>query len=245
MTQAAINLSVVIPAAGIGSRFGAIIPKQYCKIGAQTVLEYTIQKFIELENVTEIIVVLSADDTIFQTLSIFKHPKIKTTIGGKTRAESVLAGLKIQNSKNNWTLVHDAVRPCIQKYDILNLIKSCIPYYSTQNNGAILAYQITDTIKKRSVKTDQIETTIDREFLWAALTPQLFPTQLLKEALTKALIQNRTITDEASALEWLGVAPFLVAGNRENIKITHQDDLELARFYLIKQGCFIKEDEII
>lgn len=252
MNLSHIVLSVVIPAAGIGSRFGSSLPKQYSRIGTktstQTVLEYTLQKFLELSFVQEVIVVLAPEDFYFQTLACSTHPKIKTTLGGATRAESVLAGLEAQNEGIHWTLVHDAARPCIPNEDILKLIQFYFALSTEQqNHGAILAYPLTDTIKQsqaqyNQVQNQQIKATLDRNRLWAALTPQLFPTQLLKQALSQALDQQQTITDEASAIEWFGFHPYLVEGKRENIKITHQEDLDLAHYYLNKQGYFMQEN---
>lgn len=235
------SFSVIIPAAGNGSRFESVIPKQYAKIGAKTVIEYTLQKWFEIDEIQEIIVVLSSKDSLFKQLPCANHPKLKTTIGGETRADSVLAGLNQQTSA--WAFVHDAARPCITKKEILKLMQVCLENPIAKQTGAILAYRLTDTIKKEKDNSKQIAKTIDREQLWGALTPQLFPAYRLKEALAKGIKAHQKITDEASALELQGILPCLVEGSKENIKITHPADLALAAYYLTEQKYFIEEKE--
>lgn len=235
------SLSVVIPAAGIGRRFGSALPKQYCKIGTKTILEYTIEKWLQIEAISEIIIAIAPHDAIFQTLKIAQHKKVKWTYGGQNRADSVLVGILKQSHQTGWTLVHDGARPCVTLFDIQNLIDFCLRTFPDQNNGAILAHRLTDTIKQSQPQRAQIKTTIDRSDLWAALTPQMFPTSLLKLALTRAQTAAISITDEASALESIGISPYLLESDRRNIKITLPEDLALARYYLTQQGIFCDE----
>lgn len=126
-------------------------------------------------------------------------------------------------------MVHDAARPCVDLNDIDNLIKVAI----TNQLGGILATPVRDTMKRANAQQN-IDHTVDREALWHALTPQLFKTQPLRYALSQALDQGVQITDEASAIEWLGEKPALVHGRADNIKITQPEDLALAEFYLTR-----------
>jgi 2-C-methyl-D-erythritol 4-phosphate cytidylyltransferase len=221
------NYWVIIPAAGIGKRMGTDIPKQYLKLGEQTVLEHTIQRFQNLPQIKGIVVCLAPDDPYFMNLPISKQ--IMLTEGGKERCDSVLNGLKFLEKyveENDWILVHDAARPCIRKSDIEKLM------FELQNNevGGLLAVPVRDTMKR--AKNQQIETTINRENLWHALTPQMFRFKTLKTALETALEKQQIITDEAQAIEFLGLNPMLIEGHADNIKITHPNDLQLASLFL-------------
>ena len=146
--------------------------------------------------------------------------------GGETRAKSVYNALKCLSS-NDWALVHDAARPCLKQSDLDNLLQI------NDEQGAILATPAIDTIKRANGL--QISHTEDRETLWHALTPQFFPAKPLTEALEAAFLANATITDEASAMEFAGFHPTLVAGRSDNLKITRPEDLALAEFYLTHQ----------
>lgn len=123
-------------------------------------------------------------------------------------------------------MVHDAARPCIQQDDIDKLIEAALSHPV----GGILAAPVRDTMK-RGVD-GQIDHTVERANLWHALTPQMFRTLPLQQALTEALEQGVSITDEASAFEWKGASPALVAGRSDNFKVTQPEDLALAEFYL-------------
>lgn len=225
------NIIAIVPAAGIGSRMNSQTPKQYLKIGTMTVLEHTLNKLLTHPQIAKIIVVISSKDELFNTLSIASHPKISVTIGGKTRADSVLAGLQLLHD-DQWALVHDAARPCVAHQDITRLIETV----TRQQQGGILATRVSDTIKRAYQDNDTIiEQSIDRTFLWGAATPQLFKAAELKSCLKKALTHQVAITDEASAIEYCGGHPLLVECRRDNIKITRPEDLLLASFYLTEQ----------
>lgn len=221
------KLSAVVPAAGIGSRMRSSLPKQYLTIAGQTVLEHSVNALLSHPSIGQIVVVLHPDDQWFDTLCLADNPAIIRAQGGKTRAESVLAGLSVSNL-DKWILVHDSARPCLSQVDLTQLI-SAIPQ---SPQGAILACPVIDTLKMSAMQQNCIIRTLDREQLWHGLTPQLFPGKLLFDALTQALRQQITITDEASAVEHFGYRPTLISGSRSNLKITHSDDLALATFYL-------------
>ncbi|AHG21278.1 2-C-methyl-D-erythritol 4-phosphate cytidylyltransferase [Chania multitudinisentens RB-25] len=217
----------VLPAAGIGSRMQTDCPKQYLTIGHQTLLEHAIQVLLRHPRISQVIVAISPDDHQFQMLPIAQDPRVRTTLGGQQRADSVMAGLQLANDAE-WVLVHDAARPCLHADDLERLL--AITAHSKV--GGILAAPVRDTMKRAEVGQNAISHTVERQDLWHALTPQLFPLELLKHCLQRALDDGVMVTDEASALEHCGYHPLLVAGRADNIKVTRPEDLALAAFYL-------------
>lgn len=223
----------VIVAAGIGSRMGADRPKQYLMLGEQTILEHTVHALLKVPCIAQVILVLHPDDPFFAHTSLAHNPKIKTTIGGKERVDSVLNGLHLVKSK--WCLVHDAARPFVSEQDITNLVNQVLA--TPQVVGGILAHKAADTLKleckQQADKASAIiERTIDRSLVWHAMTPQMFKTQELISAIEQALDHNKVITDEASALELQGKEVLLVDGSSLNFKITTPTDLVLAQALL-------------
>lgn len=219
-------IDVVIPAAGVGKRMGCNFPKQYLKINGLTILEITLKKMLKLPNLCKIILVLNQEDEYFKELNI-NSEKIITTIGGKERSDSVLNGLKVASTE--YVLVHDAARPLVDILDIEKLVKDC-----TNDDGGILAAKVADTIK-RGNQDLSISETVDRSSLFRALTPQYFKTSLLINAYEDAVLKNKALTDEASAMELLGYHPKLVLSNSLNIKITEPNDLLFARLLMEKE----------
>ena len=222
------QIIAILPAAGIGSRMRADKPKQYLKILDKTILEHTLTVMLTHSAVTQIILAVNRDDPYIANIALIGHPKIQTVIGGETRAESVFNGLKVIDEKNTWVLVHDAARPCLTHSDIDKLLAV------NDEQGAILAIPITDTIK-RATADQHILQTEDRTQLWQAQTPQFFRADLLKHALMQAFRQKVNVTDEASAMELAGFRPHLVVGRSDNLKVTRPEDLALAEFYLSKR----------
>ncbi|BAJ03144.1 2-C-methyl-D-erythritol 4-phosphate cytidylyltransferase [Shewanella violacea] len=220
------KIVAIVPAAGIGSRMGADVPKQYLKIAGQSILSLTLQVLLTHPRIDRVILALHPQDSYFSSLPEAKHPKLLTVVGGEERANSVLSCLN-RVDEDCWAMVHDAARPCLAHSDIDKLIDSRVLF----PQGAILASPVRDTMK-RGDKQGRIEQTVCREQLWHALTPQLFPVMSLRENLSKSLKVKANITDEASAMEWAGIAPGLVTGRADNIKITHPDDLRLAELFL-------------
>ena len=222
------GIVAVVPAAGVGSRMKADRPKQYLTINATTILEHTVNKLLDHPQVSKVVVAVSEGDPYFPELSLSQHPDVVRVKGGSERADSVLSALNyIQESHlGEWVMVHDAARPCIQQDDIDKLIEAALSHPV----GGILAAPVRDTMK-RGVD-GQIDHTVERANLWHALTPQMFRTLPLQQALTEALEQGVSITDEASAFEWKGASPALVAGRSDNFKVTQPEDLALAEFYL-------------
>ena len=220
----------VIPAAGVGTRMQAGFPKQYLTINNKAVIEYTLGAFCNHERISGVVVAISPQDTYWPDLHITKHPKIMTTAGGKERCHSVLNCLHYLlgiASADDWVLVHDAVRPCINKQDIDVLIREL----NGHPVGGLLALPVRDTMKRTNDKNIVCET-VDREKLWHALTPQMFHLGALHQALETAIDKGRIVTDECQAMELAGASPRLVQGRIQNIKVTHKDDLPLVELYL-------------
>ena len=227
------KLWAVIPAAGSGSRFSKTELKQYQYIQDRTVLEHTIRRISQLP-LNGYVLAIGAQDTFAQTLAFQDIDKAHFCTGGAERVHSVLNALNhLLNfaDENDWVLVHDAARPCVT-VDCLNaLVAKAIE----SNDSAILAIPVRDTLKQ--VKTgDHIDKTVSRDSLWQAQTPQIAQIGKLKKAIEQALENNVTITDEASALEYMGETVRIVMGRSDNIKITYPDDLELARLILQSQS---------
>ena len=230
MTQK--KLVAVIAAAGIGKRVGADIPKQYLMLLDKTIIEHSIQPFIEHPEIDQVVVSIAKNDRWFTSLNIAKNPKIKLVEGGEERVDSVLAALKVI-ADNAYVLVHDAARPCITCSDIDKLIN----YVRANNTGAILASKVTDTMK-RSHPNGDIKNTVERTDLWHALTPQMFENKVLQDAIFSAEMPH-LITDEASAIEMSGLSVRLVEGRSDNLKVTREEDLQIAALYLSRS--LIKE----
>lgn len=223
----------VIPAAGIGSRMGSEIPKQYLTIGNKTILEHTLDIFLKHPAIYKVVVALHSDDRHWSKLSV-KNDKLLTVNGGAKRVDSVQNSLH-QISKlggdDDWVMVHDAARPCLKSTHIDDLIKA----QATSEQGAILAIPSFDTVKAVN-PSQRIEKTIPRETVWLAQTPQFFPVQLLTDSINCAQEKNHVVTDEASAIELSGGHPALVIGSKKNIKVTEYEDLVIASLFLNHQS---------
>lgn len=230
------KISVIIPAAGIGSRMQADVPKQYLKLQDKPIIAHTINKFVDLPFIEHVVVALNPEDDYFHQLPISKHPKIKTVHGGSERADSVLSGIKHAKSLGSkWVMVHDAARPCVLESDIISLAESAL----SKNVATILGQPVRDTMKRTQQGSHAINETVERANLWHAFTPQCCPIEQLESALLAQVgtdgSLNSAVTDEASALELSRVAVNMIAGSATNIKVTQPEDLVLAEFYLSRE----------
>jgi 2-C-methyl-D-erythritol 4-phosphate cytidylyltransferase len=225
----------ILPAAGIGRRMAATIPKQYLQLNGLAVIEHSLKLLSSVPQLTQITVVVHPDDKYWAEIELGCFAsEIVTIIGGDERGQSVLNGLRsLDAGPDDWVLVHDAVRPCASLSDINRLIKEITTPNAT-HCGGILATPISDTIKRVN-QANEIEGTVERDRLWSALTPQLFLFRQLIEAMESAITQGLLMTDEASAMEHLGYPVKVVQGSSHNIKITHQADLALAEMILKSQ----------
>ena len=226
---------LIVPAAGKGKRFGGQLPKQYLSLGQSTVMQTTLNRLSTLSEITQIIVPIHPEDDIAQTLTYQNPEKIRFVNGGAERADSVLAGLeaiKTQTKPDDWVLVHDVARPCVRLADI----RLMFTQLATDTVGGILAAPVRDTIKQSADNGENhIIATVPRQQLWQAFTPQMFRFDVIYQALTQALLQNHLVTDEASAVELMGLKPRLITGALDNLKITYPEDLLLAEFLIRQQ----------
>tara|TARA_B100000809_G_scaffold265687_2_gene325317 strand:- start:2203 stop:2928 length:726 start_codon:yes stop_codon:yes gene_type:complete len=223
----------IVPAAGVGSRMGAECPKQYLPLAGQTIIEKTFERLLGLSVIERLVVAVNPLDQRWQNLALAQQQKVVAVAGGKERADSVLNGLlSLQNlaAANDWVLVHDAARPCVSIGSIKTLLREC---YGS-NVGGILGVPVSDTIKR--VNADgSIAKTVDRSSLWQAQTPQLFRYGVLLQALHRSRAAGHLVTDEASAVETMGLVAIMVAGSSDNIKITRPEDLPLAEMIIKRQ----------
>lgn len=232
---------LVMPAAGVGRRFGAGRPKQYATLLGRTVIEWALTPFLADPICAGIVVALAAEDPYWEEVAarIAKlpghTPELLYAGGGAERSHTVrkgLAALHERASPDDWILVHDAARPCLSPGDLQQLLSSL----ASHRVGGILATPAADTLKRAADASAtaagsagaDIEQTVDRAGLWRALTPQMFRYRMLCDALDQALGAGRLPTDEAQALEWIGERPVLVQGSAANIKVTSANDLVLA-----------------
>jgi 2-C-methyl-D-erythritol 4-phosphate cytidylyltransferase len=222
------GLTAIVPAAGIGSRMGAECPKQYLPLAGKTILEHTLTRLLSHPAIHQVVVALAPGDQWFDTLAIAADPRIQRVNGGAERAFSVLNALRV--AQGEWVLVHDAARPCLTHGDLDILLATAM-----RCGGAILGSRVRDTMK-RTDEAGNIIATVARDQLWHALTPQMFPTLLLQQALEQGLAQGATLTDEASAMEQAGFTVQMVEGRADNIKVTRPEDLALAALFLHQQA---------
>jgi len=219
----------IIPAAGIGSRMEAGIPKQYIKIGDQSLIEMTLEVILSFVPISGVQVCISTDDKEWQTLGIEHEKLLATTLGGETRADSVLAGLAALAAlahADDWVMVHDAARPCIS-HTALNRFVEQLREHPV---GGLMAMPVADTLKQADAD-NHVSQTLSREKVWQAQTPQMFRFQTLREALLEAKAKKLLVTDESSAMEMAGHQVALITGERANIKVTYPGDERWVQSY--------------
>jgi 2-C-methyl-D-erythritol 4-phosphate cytidylyltransferase len=217
----------LIPAAGVGARMGASIPKQYVPLAGKPMLQHVLETFSKCASIAHTYVVVSAEDGYIDELVDGTYPNLTVLrVGGDTRQQSVLNGLRAMHeavSDDDRILVHDAARPGLTTA----LIEKLINALQHDAVGGLLAMPVVDTLKRANA-TDRVDATVPREKLWSAQTPQMFGYALLRRALQQAT----HVTDEASAIEALGLQPKLVEGNPRNFKVTLAHDVALAELFL-------------
>lgn len=222
----------MIPAAGSGARLGGALPKQYQMLGGQPLIAYALQALCLVTRLERIDIVLAPHDEYFATLTwpTTIRERIRALyVGGSTRHASVLNGLETladDVQADDWVLVHDAARPGITP----SLVNTLIDELSADALGGLLALPVSDTLKR--APNQIVTTTVERRDLWQAQTPQMFRYGLLRQALQRAIENPQAITDEASAIESLGLSPRLVMGSALNFKVTYGEDLQLAQCLL-------------
>lgn len=222
----------LIPAAGAGERMGSAKPKQYLELLGRPMLYHSVKALLADARIAIVFVVLAPADQEFK-----RHPWAEfgervapLYCGGATRHDSVMNGLVAASSTvepEDWILVHDAARPCLGEQELQRLLDTL----AADEVGGILGVPVADTLK-RADASGRIQATEPREHLWQAQTPQMFRHDLLLQALSR----TAKLSDEAGAIEALGLAPKLVQGSAANLKVTYPEDLQLAQTILANRG---------
>jgi 2-C-methyl-D-erythritol 4-phosphate cytidylyltransferase len=220
----------VVPAAGRGERFGGSSPKQYAAIDGRAMLSWTLQALLAEPSIAGVMVAVAETDRRWYRLAESRDPRVGCCLGGATRAESVALALQALGplaSGQDWVLVHDAARPCLAREDLRALLRAV----GSDPVGGLLAHPASDTLK-RADGQGRAEGTLAREGIWRAQPPQAFRYGLLCRALALCRDRERVVTDEASAIEALGLRPLLVRGRADNLKVTSREDLVIAEAVL-------------
>ncbi len=228
MAQQQPRYFALIPAAGVGARMAADGPKQYLAIGAKPMLRHTVDAFLSSPLITHTYVVVSPTDPYIDGVLPMQTGQGASVLrcGGATRMDSIqngLAALEGVIGEGDWVLVHDAARPGLNAALIAHLIATI----GDDAVGGLLALPVVDTVKRAGGAVS----TVPRDGLWLAQTPQMFRYRLLRDALAAATDAS-LITDDASAVEALGLSPKLVEGHPRNLKVTLPADIRIAEMYL-------------
>ncbi|MDY7115061.1 2-C-methyl-D-erythritol 4-phosphate cytidylyltransferase [Halomonas sp. SSL-5] len=224
---------LVVPAAGQGRRMGADRPKQYLEFEGRPVLAHTLERLHAAFPQARLCLCLDPDDAWFDPAWV-PFADWRRVPGGVERADSVanaLAAIESEAHGDDLVLVHDVARPCVSVADLGRLMRALVD----EPVGGLLAAPVADTMK-RDDGGGRVALTEPRAGLWHAFTPQGFRYGLLVRALREAASAGTAVTDEASAVEALGHSPRLVPGRRDNLKITHPEDLALAGMILAAQA---------
>ncbi len=221
------KVTALIVAAGNGTRMNSRVKKQFLLIKDIPVIVHTVLAFEKSEIIDDIVIVTAKED-IAKTNGLVKQyglNKVSDIVaGGDTRTDSVRNGLMYV--KSDFVAIHDGVRPCIKEERIKQVVEEAKKY-----GGAALGAPVTDTLK--AVENEKIKNTVDRNGLWQIQTPQCFNTEILKKAYTEN--DEEIYTDDCQLFEISGMAVKVVSGDKNNIKITTGEDLELAEFLLEKK----------
>jgi 2-C-methyl-D-erythritol 4-phosphate cytidylyltransferase len=221
---------IIIPAAGAGNRMATAIPKQYLPLNGKPMVSHSIQTFFACPRIASINLALSADDFFWRSLTLDNHSRLTLHYtGGDTRAQTVLNTLDAMRpsvDENDWILVHDAARPGLTG----QLLNQLLDTLEQDAVGGLLALPLADTLKQANADS-RVTQTIPRDALWQAQTPQMFRFNLLHQALTQF---DGVPTDEAQAVEALGLQPKLVMGSLRNMKVTYPQDLALMELMMQK-----------
>jgi len=248
------NVIAIVPAAGLGKRFGQGSNKPFQTLRGKPLLEWSLEIFEAIDKIIEIIPVLKEEDRekgqkVFEDYNLSKIKRIAP--GGKERQDSVYNGLTLIEDKNCIVLIHDGARPLIEKHLIQEAIKELLPSPATplpkvgttrnrggkegleNYDGVVLGVPLKDTIKE--AEAGIIKKTLRRDSLWAIQTPQVFPYNSILRAYEKAMNENFYSTDDAALVERYGGKVKIIMGSYKNIKITTPEDMALAEFFLSRK----------
>ncbi len=229
------RLIAIVPAGGVGARAAdpaqdpaacaPVQPKQYRLLRGQPMLRHAVQALLRDDRIGQVVVAVGADDTLAGA-ALAGLPRVACLpCGGATRADTVTNALaRCGAEADDWVLVHDAARPGLPPAVLQALIDACLD----DEVGGLVAMPVADTIKTQGGgAVPRVAGTVPRDGLWQAQTPQMFRAGLLRRALAHAAVRGLAVTDEASAVEALGLAPRLVAGTLSNFKVTWPQDFAL------------------
>lgn len=226
----------IIAAAGFGRRMKADRPKQLLALNGTPIIIHTIRKF-DSSAAVDYIIVTAPRESVEEVRKLVKSAGFQKLVvvveGGERRQDSVAAGLEHLQAGTDIVAVHDGVRPFVSAEDIENVVRQ-----AERTGAAILAVPIVETVKQ--VEKEFVESTLTREHLVLAQTPQVFRTGILKEAFERARKDDYYGTDESSLVERLGYSVAIVRGSERNIKITRPTDLTLARAFLEEENAEAK-----
>lgn len=232
------RIAAIVPAAGLGTRMGTDVPKQFLELDGMPLVIFTLRRLASCGEITDFLIATRAEDVVVLQDKVAKCSlgrPARVIHGGDTRQQSVANALAQVDSSTEIVLVHDAVRPFVTREQLERVIGE-----ARSRGGAILGIPAIDTVKevkRASLPEDValIRTTIPRERIVLAQTPQAFKYELLRDAFRKAQQDDATGSDEAQLVERLGHDVFVVLGSERNLKITRPADMELARFYLERE----------
>lgn len=231
----------IIPATGVGQRFGGHIPKQYLSIAKKSLLEHSASLLVQAPYIQRVIVAISPKDTYFTDLPLASHPRVLATMGGAERWSSVsnaLDTLKALGARNDdWVIVHDAVRPCLTQQELESLITTVYK----DEVGGFLGGSVADTL--RHIGSDGKVSTVDRSAYLRAMTPQMYRLKWLEAAFDMARKFNINLGDETTGVELLGLNALYVPGLNTNIKVTLPEDVGMAEYILSCQNSALKTKE--
>ncbi|MZQ74899.1 MAG: 2-C-methyl-D-erythritol 4-phosphate cytidylyltransferase [Peptoclostridium sp.] len=224
--------SAVIVCAGRGKRMKSDINKVYMSVGGKAVLQLTMERFMSLDEIDELVVVISRDDEkLFSEIKkdMDASKSVKVAYGGAERRDSVYSGLKLVDPACDIVLIHDGARPFVEKSDIIKSIEC-----AKESGACALAVRVKDTIK---LADDEgfVESTPERDRLWAVQTPQTFSYKLIMEAYARAVDIGLLATDDCMVAESAGHRVRLVEGSYENVKLTTPEDMLFAKEILKKR----------
>jgi len=226
------RFAAVLPAGGLGKRMGGNIPKQLMVLGGKPVYRYSLETFLSMDEIAEVVMAVPADWKDHFEKEIFGQSpseldalitnKLKIVVGGAERWQSVENGVNALTSGAEYVLVHDVARPFISKEIILDVCKTLV-----EKGSCLVAKPAVDTIK--IAKDGRVQQTIDRNTVWMAQTPQAVSIALLKKLYGRIAAEplDFTPTDEASILEYFGESVYIVKGNNLNDKLTTPEDFEI------------------
>ena len=228
----------LIPAAGMGSRAQQNMAKQFQKIGAKCLIEYSIEPFLRDEKCQKICVVLQEEDEIWDSLAISSSEKIITCDGGTSRMESVHLGLKClleTEDKNELIAIHDAARPCLIEAELNQLLSKAEEEIKNEGDGAFLAYQPVESVN--IVINGTVKESLERNKIWLSSTPQVFRMIDVYNSIVSAIGEEKIFSDEVSSVSnYLKGQIHAVPSSKSNFKVTRKEDFEVATKILKEIG---------